>query len=57
MLVYIDDRDDEEFNDDYGYDYGYEEDSESDDSQKHLYDYIENDDSYVDEVYYIQCEK
>lgn len=28
MLVYIDDREDEELNDDYGYDYGVEEDYE-----------------------------
>ena len=27
MLVYIDDREDEELNDDYGYEYGNEEDS------------------------------
>jgi len=28
MLIYIDDREDEEFEDDYGYDYGSEEDYE-----------------------------
>jgi len=40
MLVYIDDRQDEELTDDYGYDYGCEEDES--------YDYEESDDSYFD---------
>ena len=55
MLVYIDDREDEELNDsyddkDYGYDYGRQDAYDYEyDSEKHLYDYIESDDnSYFD---------
>ena len=49
MLVYIDDREDEEASDNYGYDYGCEEDYEYDcDVEKPSYDYVESDDSYCD---------
>lgn len=50
MLVYIDDREDEELNDDnYGYDYGSEEEYGYDyDSEKQSYDYEESDSSYFD---------
>jgi len=52
MLVYIDDREDEEFNDDctYGYDYGSEEEncSYEYDSEKQSYNYEENNESYFD---------
>ena len=44
MFVYIDDRDDEEFDDSYGYDYGCDEESYDYDydSEKPAYDYAEN---------------
>ncbi|MBC8236926.1 MAG: hypothetical protein H8E76_01735 [Helicobacteraceae bacterium] len=42
MLVYIDDREDEEFDGDYGYDYGGEEDYDYDESQEQSYDYVES---------------
>ncbi len=51
MLVYIDDRDDEELSEnesdisDYGYDYGSQEDY---DNEKYSYDYEENSDCYFD---------
>ena len=49
MLVYIDDREDEEFDDSEGYDYGYEESCDYDyDYEKKLYDYVESEDSYFD---------
>ncbi len=54
MLVYIDDREDEELNDsehcDYGYDYGCEEKYEYDySSDADSYEYVESSDSYFDE--------
>ena len=49
MLVYIDDREDEEFTDDYGYEYGYEEDCDYQyDSKKKSYDYEDSGNSYFD---------
>jgi len=48
MLVYIDDREDEELNDNYGYDYGCEEDNYDydNDSEKQSYEYEESVESY-----------
>jgi len=47
MLVYIDDREDEEFDDDYGYDYGAEEDYEyNPNTDEELYDSIESETSH-----------
>ena len=49
MLVYIDDRDDEELDDSCDDDYGCEESYDYDyDSQNQSYDYVESDDSYFD---------
>ncbi len=49
MLVYIDDREDEECVDNYGYDYGCEENYDYEyDSEKQSYDYSESDDNYLD---------
>lgn len=45
MLVYIDDREDEELESDYGYDYGSDDEYEYD-SEKQSSDYVENEDSY-----------
>ena len=46
MLVYIDDREDEELTDDYGYDYGCDDEGYGYDydynSQQELYDYTED---------------
>ena len=49
MLVYIDDREDEELNDNYGYDYGCEEDNYDydNDSEKQSYEYEESSDSFL----------
>ena len=49
MLVYIDDREDEELDDNYGYDYGCEEDYDyENDAEKQSYDYVETSDGYFD---------
>ena len=50
MLVYIDDREDEELTDNYGYDYGSEDESyEYDsDSDRESYEYEEGESSYFD---------
>ena len=50
MLVYIDDREDEELNDDYGYEYGSDEESYDYEynSDRDSYEYSESDDSYFD---------
>ena len=46
MLVYIDDKDDEELNED---EYGYEESNDYEyDSEKQSYDYNEGDSNYFD---------
>ena len=47
MLVYIDDREDEELEDDYGYDYGSDDEYDYDySSEKQSYDYVESDENY-----------
>ena len=50
MLVYIDDREDEELDGNYGYDYGCDEEGYDYeyDSEKESYEYIQIDDSYFD---------
>lgn len=51
MLIYIDDREDEEFDRDYGYgyDYGCEEEYDYDEStQINSYDYVEGEESAFD---------
>ena len=47
MLVYIDDREDEELDNNYGYDYGGEEEYDYD-SEEQSYDYEETTESYFD---------
>ena len=53
MLVYIDDREDEEFNNDYGYDYGCEEDEYeyTYDQTQDSYDYDEDQEGRCNEIY------
>ena len=50
MLVYIDDREDEELEGDYGYDYGCEEEYDYDyDPEKQPNEYIEIEDSFLND--------
>jgi len=51
MLVYIDDREDEELTDNYGYDYGCDDENYeyNSDSQNEAYDYEESSEGYFDE--------